>query len=46
MGAICALGRNTAEFADSLRAGRSGIGPIESADMSQLRFQNGAEVRG
>jgi nodulation protein E len=46
MGTISALGRNSAEFADSLRQGRSGIGPIESADMSQLRFQNGAEVRG
>jgi nodulation protein E len=46
MGAICALGRNTAEFAEALREGRSGIAPIESADRSQLRFQNGAEVRG
>jgi nodulation protein E len=46
MGAICALGRDTCQFADSLRAGRPGIGPIESADTSQLRFQNGAEVRG
>jgi nodulation protein E len=45
MGTISALGRNTAEFADALRAGRSGIGPIESADMSQIRFQNGAEVK-
>jgi nodulation protein E len=46
MGAICALGRTTAEVAESLRLGRSGIGPIESTDVSQLRFQNGAEVRG
>ncbi len=46
MGTICALGRNTAEFAESLREGRCGIGPIESADMSQIRFQNGAEVKG
>ncbi len=46
MGAISALGRNTCEFAGSLRAGRSGIGPIQSADTSQLRFQNGAEVSG
>src|SRR5438105_13674826 len=45
-GAISALGRNSAEFAESLRAGRCGIGPIESADMSQIRFQNGAEVKG
>jgi len=46
MGTICALGRNTAEVAESLREGRSGIGPIESADISQMRFQNGAEVKG
>jgi nodulation protein E len=46
MGAICALGRNTAEFAEALRQGRSGIAPIESTDRFQLRFQNGAEVRG
>jgi nodulation protein E len=46
MGAICALGRNVDEAAESLRRGRSCISPIESTDMSQFRFQNGAEVRG
>jgi nodulation protein E len=46
MGAICALGRTVTEMAESLRQGRSCIGPIESTDVSQLRFQNGAEVRG
>ena len=46
IGTISALGRNTAEFAEALWAGRSGIAPIESADMSQIRFQNGAEVKG
>lgn len=46
IGVICALGRNTTEFAGNLFAGRSGIGPIEAADRTQLRFQNGAEVRG
>jgi nodulation protein E len=46
MGAICALGRNVAEFAEALREGRCGIAPIESVDRSQLRFQNAAEVRG
>src|SRR5579871_65912 len=46
MGAICALGRTVAESAEALFAGRPGIGPIESADMSQIRFQNGAEVKG
>ena len=45
LGTISALGRNTAEFAESLRQGRCGIGPVQSADMSQMRFQNGAEVR-
>jgi nodulation protein E len=46
LGAICALGRTVSEVAESLRAGRSGIAPVESTDMSQMRFQNGAEVRG
>ncbi len=46
LGAICALGRDVCQVATALREGRSGIGPVESADMSQLRFQNGAEVRG
>jgi len=45
IGAISALGRNTAEFAESLRAGRPGITPIESCDMSDIRFRNGAEVK-
>src|SRR5579872_2145494 len=46
MGTICALGRTVPEVAAALCQGRSGIGPIESTDVSQLRFQNGAEVRG
>lgn len=46
IGVICALGRNTAEFWDALCQGRCGIGPIESADCSCLRFRNGAEVHG
>src|SRR5579863_10356198 len=45
LGTISALGRNTLEFAEALCAGRPGIGPIESTDVSQLRFQNGAEVK-
>ena len=43
-GAISALGRNASEFAAAISSGRSGIGPIRSTDMSQVRFQNGAEV--
>lgn len=46
MGAISALGRNTAEFAQALAEGRSGIAPIESTSTVQMRFQNGAEVKG
>jgi nodulation protein E len=45
VGAISSLGRTAAEFAESLRQGRPGIGPVESCDMSQMRFQNGAEVK-
>jgi nodulation protein E len=44
-GAISALGRNIAEFAESLAAGRGGIGQIESTAIGSLRFQNGAEVK-
>ena len=44
-GAISALGRNTTEFAESLREGRPGIGQIESTGVASLRFQNGAEVK-
>jgi nodulation protein E len=46
MGVISALGRNTREFWESLKAGRGGIGPIESPGCSGLRFSNAAEVRG
>ncbi len=45
IGAVCALGGNVPEFWESLRAGRSGIGPIAQLDMSALRFQNGGEAR-
>src|SRR5581483_3991730 len=46
LGAICALGHNTREMWEALRSGRSGIAPLQLAQRSQLRFQNGAEVRG
>jgi nodulation protein E len=46
IGVICALGRNSEEFSRALREGRSGIGPIQSADCTTLRFHNGAEVQG
>jgi 3-oxoacyl-(acyl-carrier-protein) synthase len=46
IGVISALGLSTAEFWAALREGLSGIAPIESVDVSKLRFHNGAEVRG
>ncbi len=46
LGTICALGNNTKQTWEALRAGRSGIERIQSLDISSLRFQNGAEVRG
>jgi nodulation protein E len=46
VGAISALGLNHAEFWRRLCLGESGIGPIQQADVSTIRFKNGAEVRG
>ncbi|MBV9774757.1 MAG: beta-ketoacyl-[acyl-carrier-protein] synthase family protein [Gemmatimonadetes bacterium] len=46
VGAVSALGVGAAELWAGLSDGRSGIGPIESADCSTLRFANGAEVHG
>src|ERR1700730_18683584 len=45
-GMISPLGLNLEDTWKSLREGRPGIGAIQSADCSTLRFQNGAEVRG
>lgn len=46
VGVISALGHDRCQFWDSLREGRSGIGPIQSLDGACLRYPNGAEVRG
>jgi nodulation protein E len=46
LGIISAIGNRTEAVWESLQAGRSGISPIEAADRTQLRFTNGAEVRG
>nr|MBA4160390.1 beta-ACP synthase [Gemmatimonadota bacterium] len=46
IGVISALGAGREEFWTSLAQGCPGIRPIEAADRTQLRFQNGAEVRG
>ncbi len=45
-GIICALGTGAEQCWSALRNGRSGIAPIQSTDVCELRFQNGAEVRG
>jgi len=46
LGAICALGQNIPEMWTAACEGRSGIAPIHSVDISDLRFQNGAQVSG
>lgn len=45
-GIICTLGATASECWRALCEGRSGIAPIESTDVGELRFHNGAEVRG
>jgi nodulation protein E len=46
LGVISAIGNSIEEFWRSLVECLPGIAPIEGADRTQLRFQNGAEVRG
>jgi len=45
-GVLSALGHNCGEFWQALAAGRPGIGPLQTVERGQLRFQNGAEVQG
>ncbi len=46
IGVLSALGADSNEFWSALTAGRSGIAPIEAVNRGELRFSNGAEVRG
>jgi len=46
IGVLSSIGNTVTEFEESLRAGRSGIGPITQVDTSRLRFYNAAEIRG
>lgn len=46
IGVVCALGNDTEEFERNLFEGRSGISPIESIDVANIRFKKAAEVRG
>ncbi len=45
VGVISALGLDAVSFAESLAAGRTGIGPLRAVDATQLRFRNAAEVK-
>lgn len=44
LGIVSALGSTADQFWRALIEGRSGIRPIQSVDVSGMRFQNGAEV--
>ena len=46
LGVISPLGHDVSSFWNALCAGRPAIARIESVDLSSIRFQNGAEVRG
>jgi nodulation protein E len=46
VGVLSSIGNTVAQFEESLRACRGGIGPITQVDTSRLRFHNAAEIRG
>jgi nodulation protein E len=46
LGIVSPLGLNLAETWKGMSEGRPAIGPIEGIDLSTLRFQSGAQVRG
>jgi nodulation protein E len=46
IGVLSSIGNTVTRFEESLRAGRSGIGPITQVDTSRLRFHNAAEIQG
>ena len=45
IGVISAVGNNAAEFWNSISAGRSGIEKMTKVNVTNLRFQNAAEVK-
>jgi nodulation protein E len=45
LGVICGLGKDAPEFWKNIVDGKSGIGPIQSIDMSDISFKNGCEVK-
>jgi len=46
VGVLSSIGNTAAQFEESLRACRPGIGPMTQVDPSRLRFHNAAEVQG
>lgn len=46
LGIFSAAGKNVPEFSSALRAGRSGIGPVDLFDVSPFPSRIGAQVRG
>jgi 3-oxoacyl-[acyl-carrier-protein] synthase II len=45
LGVFCSIGRNVEEFIQSLKEGRTGIGPITLFDTSKYPCKIGAEIR-
>jgi nodulation protein E len=45
VGVISGLGNNASEFWTAVSSGRSGVGPITKADVSDMRIKMAAEVR-
>src|SRR4030066_436764 len=45
MGIFCSIGKNVEEFSQSLKQGRTGIGPITLFDTSKYPCKIGAEIR-
>ncbi len=45
LGVICGLGKDISEFWQNIVNCQSGIAPVQSMDMSSIRFKNGCEVK-
>src|SRR4030043_1719433 len=45
IGVFCSIGKNVEEFTQSLREGRTGLGPITLFDTSKYPCKIGAEIR-
>jgi 3-oxoacyl-[acyl-carrier-protein] synthase II len=45
LGVFCSIGKNVEEFLQSLKSGRSGIGPVSLFDTSKYPSKVGAEIR-